>query len=135
MDAIAVSERGAPAGIYSQDAAGHDPHASISQRRRGRESSLCGVECLPLILLRKLGLGPPVIMSIHGADVTEALATKGWEQRLNRLVFASADLVVGCSRNLTDRLLQFCPKAKAVAVWNASTQPAAYSLRRGVRQE
>lgn len=41
-----------------------------------------GLECIPLVWLRRMRLGPPVIMSVHGADVTELQATNGWERRL-----------------------------------------------------
>jgi glycosyltransferase involved in cell wall biosynthesis len=86
-----------------------------------------GLECVPLILLRRIGLGPPVIMSIHGADVTEMLATTGWRRRLYRWLFSATDLVVGCSISLTNRLLELCPSARTVAIWNAA--PAAPEVR------
>ncbi len=88
------------------------------------------LECIPLVLLRLLRCGPPVIMSIHGADVTEILATTGFERRLCRWLFESADLVVGCSTDLTKQLLQACPKAKTKAIFNASPLPPRLSSER-----
>ena len=82
-----------------------------------------GLECLPLLFLRRLRLGPPVILSIHGADLTDFLSTTGWERRLYRWMFASADLVVGCSRDLIQKLEPLSPRAKTAAIWNA-TDPA-----------
>jgi glycosyltransferase involved in cell wall biosynthesis len=82
-----------------------------------------GLECIPLVLLRRMRLGPPVIMSIHGADVTEIQATKGWERRLCQWMFGAAYLVVGCSGDLVKRLREFCPQAKTAAVWNAASSP------------
>jgi glycosyltransferase involved in cell wall biosynthesis len=81
------------------------------------------LECIPLVLLRLLRCAPPVILSIHGSDVTELLATTGFERRLCRWVFESVDLVVGCSNDLTERLLQACPQAKTKAIFNASPIP------------
>jgi glycosyltransferase involved in cell wall biosynthesis len=82
-----------------------------------------GLECLPLVLLRRMRLGPPVIMSIHGADVTEIQATTGWERRLCQWMFEAADLVVGCSGDLTKTFRQFCPEAKTASIWNAASSP------------
>jgi glycosyltransferase involved in cell wall biosynthesis len=81
------------------------------------------LECIPLLLLRRMRLGPPVIMSIHGSDVTGILATTGIDRTLCRWAFESADLVVGCSNDLTKRLLQMCPRAKTRAIFNATSGP------------
>lgn len=82
-----------------------------------------GLECMPLLLLRRMRMGPPVILSVHGADVTEMLATTGTERKLYRWLLGSADLVVGCSGDLTGRILKLCPMARTAAIWNA-TPPA-----------
>lgn len=79
-----------------------------------------GLECIPLLVLRWLRLGPPVIMSIHGGDVTEMLETVGIQRRLHRWLFESVDLVVGCSGNLVERFRTLCPAAKTAVVWNAT---------------
>jgi glycosyltransferase involved in cell wall biosynthesis len=81
-----------------------------------------GLECIPLVLMRRMGLGPPVIMSVHGSDVTEMLASTGRRRRLYRWLFASFDLVVGCSGALTRRLLELSPSARTVAIWNATPE-------------
>ncbi len=79
------------------------------------------LECLPVVLLRKLRLGPPVILSIHGLDVTDMLAATGMRRKLLRWMFESADLVVGCSHSLTRRLLEVAPGARTATAWNAAT--------------
>jgi glycosyltransferase involved in cell wall biosynthesis len=91
-----------------------------------------GLECMPLVLLRRMGLGPPVIMSIHGADVAEMQATNGWERRFCQWMFGAADLVVGCSRDMTKRLRKFCPNAKTATIWNAASSPPEASGERPI---
>ncbi len=93
-----------------------------------------GLECIPLVLLRRMRLGPPVIMSIHGADVTEIQATNGWERRICQWMFGAADLVVGCSGDLTKKLREFCPQAKATSIWNAASSPPEVSGERPIDQ-
>jgi glycosyltransferase involved in cell wall biosynthesis len=81
------------------------------------------LECLPLAILRSLRLAPALIVSIHGAEVTEMLATKGLERALCRWLFSHVDLVIGCSEDLTLKFRELCPAARTVAIWNA-TPPA-----------
>jgi glycosyltransferase involved in cell wall biosynthesis len=65
-----------------------------------------GLELLPLSLLRWLRLCPKVILSVHGADIAEAVKSSGWTRTLFTWMLSSADLVVA---------------ANVVAVWNAVT--------------
>ena len=93
-----------------------------------------GLECIPLLWLRRMRLGPPVILSVHGADVSELQATKGRERKLCQWMFGAADLVVGCSGDLTRRLREFCPQANTVAIWNAASSPPEVSRARPIEQ-
>src|SRR5215471_4582820 len=80
-----------------------------------------GLELLPLMLLRWLRLCPKVILSVHGADIAEAVKSSGWTRTLFTWMFSSADIVVACSHALAEQVKRFSPTANVVAVWNAVT--------------
>jgi len=80
-----------------------------------------GLELLPLSLLRWLRLCPKVILSVHGADIAEAVKSSGWTRTLFTWMLSSADLVVACSHALAEQVKRFSPGANVVAVWNAVT--------------
>jgi len=80
-----------------------------------------GLELLPLSLLRWLRLCPKVILSVHGADIAEAVKSSGWTRTLFTWMLSSADLVVACSHALAEQVKRFSPAANVVAVWNAVT--------------
>jgi glycosyltransferase involved in cell wall biosynthesis len=89
-----------------------------------------GLECIPLVFLRRLRLGPPVILSVHGSDITDLLATSGWERWFYQWMFTSADLVVGCSGDLIHKLLPLAPRAKIASIWNATDSAPEVSVKR-----
>jgi glycosyltransferase involved in cell wall biosynthesis len=78
-----------------------------------------GLELLPLVLLRRLRLCPKLILSVHGADMSEAVKSSGWTRALFAWMLSSADLVVACSRALAAQVELFGPTARVAAVWNA----------------
>jgi glycogen synthase len=78
-----------------------------------------GLELLPLVLLRRLRLCPKLILSVHGADMSEAEKSSGWTRALFAWMLSSADLVVACSRALAAQVELFGPTARVAAVWNA----------------
>jgi glycosyltransferase involved in cell wall biosynthesis len=82
-----------------------------------------GLELLPLLALRKLGLCPMVILSVHGADVSQATRASGVKAALYRSLFAAADLVVACSRSLESAVRTVSPSSNVVAIWNGVTRP------------
>ena len=81
------------------------------------------LELLPLALLRCLGLCPKLILSVHGADVTEALQASGLKRVLYRWLYASGDLVVACSTALGNGVKRISPKANVAIVRNGVLQP------------
>jgi glycosyltransferase involved in cell wall biosynthesis len=84
-----------------------------------------GLELLPLLLLRRLRLCPKVILSVHGADIVEAVTSSGWRRTLFAWMLSSADLVVACSHALAAQVRVLSPRAQVVAVWNAvAARPA-----------
>jgi glycosyltransferase involved in cell wall biosynthesis len=91
-----------------------------------------GLELLPLMLLRWLRLCPKVILSVHGADIAEAVKSSGWTRALFTWMLSSADLVVACSHALAEQVRRFCPSASVVAVWNAVMASPDSSLARQV---
>jgi len=78
-----------------------------------------GLELLPLVLLRRLRLSPKLILSVHGADLAEAVSSSGWRRAVFAWMLSSADLVVACSHALAAQVRLFSPRARVVAVWNA----------------
>jgi glycosyltransferase involved in cell wall biosynthesis len=78
-----------------------------------------GLELLPLVLLRRLRLCPKLILSVHGADFSEAVKSSWWTRALFAWMLSSADLVVACSHALAAQVRLFSPGARVVAVWNA----------------
>ena len=91
-----------------------------------------GLELLPLMLLRLLRLCPKVILSVHGADIAEAVKSSGWTRTLFTWMLSSADLVVACSHALAEQVKRFSPAANVVAVWNAVTASPDSPLSRQV---
>ncbi len=87
-----------------------------------------GPESLPLLLLRKLGLAPPVILSVHGADVTEAAGAVGHKKRIFTWLYANADCVVACSGALAAQVRAISPRAKVTAIWNGVSPPRESAL-------
>ncbi len=82
-----------------------------------------GLEILPLILLRQVGLCPKLILSVHGADLDEPKAASGLKRILYAWMFSAADLVVACSHALASIVREVSPRANVVAVWNGVGQP------------
>ena len=82
-----------------------------------------GMEILPLAILRRLRLCPKLILSAHGADVTEALGSSGCKRALYRWMYRSADVVIACSESLASKAREVSPHAKTTAVWNGVTHP------------
>jgi len=77
------------------------------------------LELLPLVLLRRLRLCPKLVLSVHGADVAEALTTSGWRRAMFEWMLSSADLVVACSHALAAQVRRVSTRARIAAVWNA----------------
>ncbi len=82
-----------------------------------------GPEILPLAILRRLGLFPKLILSVHGADVAEAANGSWLERRLYAWICRSADSVVACSNYLASEVRQISPSAKVISVWNGTSRP------------
>src|SRR5262249_41040024 len=78
-----------------------------------------GLELLPLMLLRWLRLCPKVILSVHGADIAEAVKSSGWARTLFTWVLSSPRLVGAFSPDLAEQVKRFKPPANVVSVWNA----------------
>ncbi len=83
-----------------------------------------GLEILPLAVLRRLGILPKLILSVHGADVT-AIRNSSWlARKLYARICGTADVVVACSHALAAEVKQISPKANVVPVWNGiSSRP------------
>lgn len=86
-----------------------------------------GLEILPLVLLRRVGLSPKLIISVHGSDMTEILCSSRVSRCLHSFMLSNADLVVACSRSLAQKVLQFNPRARVVSIWNAAPPPSAFA--------
>ena len=84
-----------------------------------------GPEVLPVVLLRKLRLGPKVILSAHGADVTEALKGNALSRKLYAWLCRNADAVVACSGALAMQVAQISPDARILPIWNGVSEPPA----------
>jgi glycosyltransferase involved in cell wall biosynthesis len=91
-----------------------------------------GLELLPLLALRKLGLCPKVILSVHGADMSTAMLASGVKAALYRWLLAAADLVVACSTSLASVVRTVSPRANVVAIWNAVARPPELSQVRPI---
>jgi len=91
-----------------------------------------GLEILPLAILRTLRLSPPLILSVHGADVAHAQETSGVAAALYSWLYARADLVVACSNALGHKVKKMSPEAKVAAVWNAVSTPSASTGERPI---
>lgn len=89
-----------------------------------------GLQHLPLAILRSLRLCPPLILSVHGSDVTEILASSRLRRALSAWLFSKADLVVACSNALAARVNQVSPKAKVTCIWNAVSPPPEFTFER-----
>ena len=102
----------------------------ITRGAVGVNPHFVGLELLPLVLLRRLRLCPKLILSVHGADMSEAASSPGWTRALFAWMLSSADLVVACSHDLAAQVRLFSPRARVVAVWNAvADRPEAPSGR------
>ncbi len=82
-----------------------------------------GPEILPVAIMRRLGLCPTLILSVHGEDVTEAARGSWFEKKLYAWICRSADFVAACSNSLASQVKQISPEAKVVAVWNGISGP------------
>jgi len=88
------------------------------------------LEIFAFALLRRMRLGPKLILSVHGNDVTGALASAGVKRLLYRWLYASADVVIACSGALASKVRTLSPRARAAAVWNGVTHPGPVSEQR-----
>jgi len=79
-----------------------------------------GLQALPLALLRRLGLGPKLILSVHGAEVATALEASGLERRVYQWLFSSADLIVACSSSLASKIGSLGGRSRIVSIWNGA---------------
>jgi glycosyltransferase involved in cell wall biosynthesis len=71
-----------------------------------------GLWALQFVLLRALRLTRArFIVSVHGADVRNALIARGMDAKLWRLLISSADAVIPCSENLAADVRTLCPDA------------------------
>jgi glycosyltransferase involved in cell wall biosynthesis len=80
-----------------------------------------GLEYLPLVLLRRLGLfRGQLIFSLHGADLKELRQSRGLERRLSKMLLRGADYLVPCSEGLAAEIADFVPECagRTVAVPN-----------------
>lgn len=69
-----------------------------------------GLEHLPLVFLKKLGLFQgKLIFSFHGADVRAMFLSTGFERRVLRYLLKNADALVCCSKGLGEELSLFAP--------------------------
>lgn len=82
-----------------------------------------GPEILPLAILRRLGLFPKLILSVHGADLAEAANGSSFERRLYAWICRSGDSVVACSNYLASKVTHISPGAKVLSVWNGISRP------------
>jgi glycosyltransferase involved in cell wall biosynthesis len=90
-----------------------------------------GLEYLPLLFLRKLGLfRGKLILSFHGADIREMMQSHGLETFLSKMLLRGADVLVPCSDGLREELLMFVPDcaARTVVVHNGIDAPAFAAL-------
>lgn len=72
-------------------------------------------------LLKALGLyRGKLILSVHGLDIRNALASSGFERWLWRLLYRCADNIVACSNSLRLEVLEFEPRCgpRTVAIHN-----------------
>jgi len=96
---------------------------AITRRAVAVNPHFADTEILPLVVLRKLRLCPKLILSVHGADMSDPLNASGWKRALYAWIFSSADLVVACSNALAVSVRQVSPTAKVVCAWNAAPLP------------
>ncbi len=83
-----------------------------------------GLEVLPLAVLRRLGILPKLILSVHGADVSSIRASSWRARKIYARICRSADVVVACSQALAAEVKQLSPQANVVSVWNGiSSRP------------
>lgn len=83
----------------------------------------CGPEILSLVLLRKLRMAPKLVISVHGADVTDASSAHGLQRKLYAWIYKSADAVIACSSALGSQVTKISPNAKISPVWNGVSRP------------
>ncbi len=83
----------------------------------------CGPEIVSLVLLRKLRLAPKLVISVHGADVTDASKAHGFQRKLYVWIYKSADAVIACSSALASQVTEISPCARITPVWNGVSRP------------
>ena len=66
---------------------------------------------------------PKLVISVHGADVTDAHNSRGLQRMLYAWIYSSADAVIACSSALASQVTQISPKARITAVWNGVSRP------------
>ena len=103
---------------------------AITRRAVAVNPHFAHTEILPLVVLRKLRLCPKLILSVHGADMSDPLKASGWKRALYTWIFSSADLVVACSNALAATVRQVSPAANVVCAWNAALPPPEISGQR-----
>jgi glycosyltransferase involved in cell wall biosynthesis len=91
-----------------------------------------GLQYLPFACLRILRLSPPLIVSVHGADVEEALQSSALHRLLYRWLFMSTDLTVACSAALAEKVKALSPRARTTAIWNGVANPPAATGNRPI---
>jgi starch synthase len=64
------------------------------------------------LLRRVFGMNFALLLSFHGMDIVQAIATKGLHRWLWRLVLLSADVVVACSNALSNQIASFEPRIR-----------------------
>jgi glycosyltransferase involved in cell wall biosynthesis len=82
-----------------------------------------GLQHLPFAFLRAIKLGPPLIFSVHGADVAGILKGSRAQRILCRWMYAKADLIVACSTALSADARRVNPRANVVVIWNGVSAP------------
>ncbi|MBV8569592.1 MAG: glycosyltransferase family 4 protein [Acidobacteriaceae bacterium] len=80
-----------------------------------------GFQHLPLAVLRRLNMCPPLILSFHGADVDRALMSRGIQRAIYRWLLSSADVTVACSNALAVKVKTISPRARVTAILNGIT--------------
>ncbi len=89
-----------------------------------------GAEILPLAILRKAKLVPRLILSVHGADVSDALKASRFERGIYAWLCRNADAVIACSASLTSEVTRISPGARVMPIWNGiSSPPAVFGAR------
>jgi len=89
-----------------------------------------GSELLPVALLRKMKLLPKLVLSVHGADVTEVARGSRCDRMLYRFICRQADAVIACSESLAEQVRALSPEARTFPIPNGvSPAPAMFGPR------